>query len=254
MSITEQLAQIQQKLKCPKSQYNSFGSYNYRNCEDILTGLKKVLDEATVTLADDLVLIGERYYIKATATYSIGTDSITATAFAREPELKKGMDASQITGAASSYARKYALCGLFALDDNRDADSQDNTQEDIYTEAQKELFDKAIKDKDPMALWALKEKSSEDAYLALYGSFAPGTKTENKKLMQQLEPQGQEQWDLLVTDILKMIDNEDTLGLDEQVSELTANEKRYLMDRLGEQKTKQLTNLVKANKGKANNE
>ena len=115
------LSEIQQKLKAPKGQENKFGGYKYRSCEDILEAVKPLLGDATLTLTDDIVEIGGRVYVKATATFT-GEDTHTTTAFAREAEAKKGMDESQITGSASSYARKYALNGLFCIDDTRDAD------------------------------------------------------------------------------------------------------------------------------------
>lgn len=123
-TIHERLATIQEKLKAEKGQYNSFGKYKYRSCEDILKAVKPLLKETatTLTLSDELSNIGERYYVKATATLSDGTNTFQTTAYAREEEDKKGMDGSQITGTASSYARKYALCGLFAIDDGIDSD------------------------------------------------------------------------------------------------------------------------------------
>ena len=127
MEIYKKLMGIQTKLKAPKSQRNSFGNYNYRSCEDILEAVKPLLDEFKValTIKDEIVLIGERYYIKATATLiDIDTGDTTETsAYARESAEKRGMDSSQVTGATSSYARKYALNGLFAIDDNKDADA-----------------------------------------------------------------------------------------------------------------------------------
>lgn len=122
------LQQIQQELKAPKNQRNNFGGYNYRSCEDIVEALKPILAKhgAAIVLSDEIVEIGGRVYLKATATLKTDKDSISATAFAREPESKKGMDESQITGASSSYARKYALNGLFGIDDTKDADSMDN--------------------------------------------------------------------------------------------------------------------------------
>ncbi|MGT2911759.1 ERF family protein [Streptococcus cameli] len=119
------LQSIQGKLVAPKGQYNSFGKYAYRSAEDILEALKPILQEhdATLILQDEIVQIGDRYYVEATATlYAMG-DVIGTKAYAREDENKKGMDGSQVTGAASSYARKYALNGLFMIDDNKDADT-----------------------------------------------------------------------------------------------------------------------------------
>lgn len=125
MKIKQQLGIIQAKLDSPKSQRNTFGNYNYRSCEDILAAVKKLLEETKtiLTLSDEIVSIGNRIYVKATATLSDTDESISVSAFARESETKKGMDDSQITGAASSYARKYALNGLFCIDDTRDADA-----------------------------------------------------------------------------------------------------------------------------------
>jgi hypothetical protein len=121
------LAEIQKKLKAPKNQHNNFGNYNYRSCEDILEAVKPLLDDMWLTINDEIVPVGNRYYIKATATLH-GTDTeISVSAYAREEETKKGMDASQITGSASSYARKYALNGLFLIDDTKDADTRDNS-------------------------------------------------------------------------------------------------------------------------------
>lgn len=121
----QKLINVQAALKAPKSQRNDFGKYNYRSCEDILEAVKPLLvkDGLLLTVSDEIVLIGERYYVKATATVYDGDKQFSTSAFAREPEDKKGADASQITGAASSYARKYALNGLFAIDDTKDSDA-----------------------------------------------------------------------------------------------------------------------------------
>lgn len=128
--LIKQLNKIQQKLSVPKNQENKFGNYNYRSCEDIVEAVKKLLDDTVLILSDEIVLIGDRFYVKATAKLTDGKDEITNTAYAREAESKKGMDTSQITGATSSYARKYALNGLLGIDDVKDADTQDNTQEE----------------------------------------------------------------------------------------------------------------------------
>ncbi|EPM9472680.1 ERF family protein [Escherichia coli] len=121
--LHKKLWTIQQTLNAPKSQRNNFGGYNYRSAEDILEAVKPLLQNITLTVSDEIVLIGERYYVKATVTLSDGEDAIAVTAYAREEENKKGMDASQLTGATSSYARKYALNGLFCIDDAKDADT-----------------------------------------------------------------------------------------------------------------------------------
>ena len=133
--IYEKLAKVQAELKAPKGQFNSFGKYHYRSQEDILEAVKPILSRQgmTINLTDDIVIVGERYYVKSTATVSDGTDTISVTAFAREPSEKKGMDESQITGTASSYARKYALNGLFAIDDTKDSDAEEQPKQTIET-------------------------------------------------------------------------------------------------------------------------
>lgn len=123
----KELIEIQRELKAPKGNYNSFGKYKYRSAEDILESVKPLCHKngCLLTLSDSVELIGERFYIKATAKITNGTDSVEVTAYAREEETKKGMDGSQITGTASSYARKYALNGLFCIDDTKDADTDE---------------------------------------------------------------------------------------------------------------------------------
>lgn len=141
MEFIEKIVAIQSELKAPKGQYNSFGKYNYRSCEDILEGVKPLLAKhgLILTIQDGIELIGDRYYVKATATITDGKESISTSAYARESLDKKGMDASQVTGATLSYARKYALNGLLCIDDTKDADTMDNskkpvqqTQETVY--------------------------------------------------------------------------------------------------------------------------
>ncbi len=128
----ETLKKIQQELKAPKGQMNTFGNYKYRSCEDILEAIKPLLGEATLIISDEMVQLGDRFYVKATATLQMFEDkkviSWSATAFAREALAKKGMDEAQVTGSASSYARKYALNGLFCIDDTKDADTQNNQE------------------------------------------------------------------------------------------------------------------------------
>ena len=127
MEIYKKLSRIQCELVATKGQYNNFGKYSYRSCEDILEAVKPLLDKykVAIVIKDDIVLVGDRFYVKATATLidSDTGETVEASAFARESADKKGMDSSQVTGATSSYARKYALNGLFAIDDNKDADA-----------------------------------------------------------------------------------------------------------------------------------
>ena len=131
MNVYEKLIAIQSELKAPKSQYNNFGKYAYRNCEDILESLKPLLKEhkSTIYISDEIVTVLERFYVKATVTFIDAEtgEKIINTAYAREEEDKKGMDGSQVTGASSSYARKYALNGMFAIDDTKDSDFTNTT-------------------------------------------------------------------------------------------------------------------------------
>lgn len=144
MSVWTKLAAIQTALKAPKGQESKFGGYRYRSCEDILEAVKPLLaaQGAVVQLSDTLELVGQRYYIKATASL-IDTDTgeaASVTAWAREAESRKGMDDSQVTGSASSYARKYALNGLLAIDDTRDADTMDNRDTGVRAQAKNSAY------------------------------------------------------------------------------------------------------------------
>jgi hypothetical protein len=158
MSVYKKLIEVQSKLKAPKNQYNSFGKYSYRNCEDILEALKPILKEvgATIIISDEVVSVNERYYVKATVKF-IDTETgevVEASANAREEDNKKGMDSSQLTGSTSSYARKYALNGLFAIDDTKDSDFT-NTHDkekktlEVISEAQAKRMYMLAKGKDP---------------------------------------------------------------------------------------------------------
>ena len=148
MNIYEKLMNIQKELKTPKSQYNSFGKYKYRSCEDILESVKPLLEKykVTIILTDKLEQIGERYYIRAMAILfdTESDNSIENTAYAREEETKKGMDGSQITGTSSSYARKYALNGLLLIDDTKDADTDEFTKENNKGKTKEEPKEKKI--------------------------------------------------------------------------------------------------------------
>ena len=138
MTVYEILNKIQIELKVSKGQYNKFGKYSYRSCEDILEAVKPLLQGAIITISDGLILIGDRFYIKATISITYDGSSISATAFAREPELQKGMSESQITGAASSYARKYSANGLFCIDDTKDADTDQHATQTSSAPQQEE--------------------------------------------------------------------------------------------------------------------
>ena len=137
-AILEKLNIIQSKLKAPKGQYNKFGNYTYRSCEDILEALKPLLAQTktVLTIKDDIEFIGDRYYLRAICTLhdAESGEKIENTAYARETDTKKGMDAAQITGSVSSYARKYALNGLFAIDDTKDSDTNENYKQTKNTQ------------------------------------------------------------------------------------------------------------------------
>ena len=123
--LYKKLAKIQKELKAPKNQFNKFGNYSYRSQEDILEAVKPLLDDLVLLVSDEIVAIGGRVFVKATAKLTDGKETIENTAYAREAQNRKGMDDAQITGATSSYARKYALNGLFAIDDVKDADTME---------------------------------------------------------------------------------------------------------------------------------
>lgn len=162
------LIKIQSELKAPKSQYNSFGKYSYRNAEDILEAVKPLLSKynATMYITDEVVEVGGRIYVKATVTLSDGKETITASAYAREPETRKGMDDSQITGATSSYARKYALNGLFAIDDTKDNDTNELREEReervAYEEKQAKKSKFTDEQMEQMKMWAVGDVFTSD--------------------------------------------------------------------------------------------
>ena len=156
--LYKKVQEIQTHLKVPKNLYNKFGKYNYRNAEGICEAVKPLLAEhgLILTLSDELVAVGERYYVKATATICSDVEErLSVSAFARESFDKKGMDDSQITGAASSYARKYALNGLFLLDDTKDADTDEYKQIGLVSEKQLEKLKQLCK-----------EAGREESYIA----------------------------------------------------------------------------------------
>lgn len=162
------LSKIQKDLKAPKSQHNKFGNYRYRNCEDITEAVKPLLAEQGyhLNMSDEVVQIGERFYVQATATVMDGTKVVEkSVSYAREAVTKKGMDEAQITGSSSSYARKYALNGLFAIDDTKDSDSRDNTEKQL-TKAQQGFAAKmqAAKTLDEVkGIWGKLSEKNRDA-------------------------------------------------------------------------------------------
>lgn len=180
-NIYEKLQAIQAALKAPKSQYNSFGKYKYRKAEDILEAVKPLLKEQGLALicTDDLVNIGDRYYIKATVTITDGEASVFTTAFAREEETKSGMDGSQITGASSSYARKYALNGLLCIDDTADSDTTNVGTSNQAPEAVRKTAAARRAATEPAPAPAKPKLSKEEMYWKVVEKEALGIKAKN---------------------------------------------------------------------------
>lgn len=195
--MIKKLIEVQQKLKVPKGQYNAFSKYNYRSCEDIVEAVKPILaaQGLLLTMSDEIIEVGSRIYVKAIVTVTDGETEKTVTAFAREAESKKGMDESQITGAASSYARKYALNGMFAIDDTKDADAMQNNTEKASTQK---------------SVTNYKEKTISEAQTKRFYAIAKGKDT--AKISQMLKSKGYEKaadirikdYDTLITEIEKM--------------------------------------------------
>lgn len=171
------LQAIQSELVAPKGQYNSFGKYNYRSAEDILEALKPILKKhnAAITLSDEIVYIEGRYYVEASVTLYAEGEAIGAKASAREEETKKGMDGSQITGTASSYARKYALNGLFAIDDNKDPDTDEYHNQNSQAGRKSQ---KSVSQKEPAAETSTKSNGSK----TITGAQAKAIRTELKNM------------------------------------------------------------------------
>lgn len=186
------LSDIQAKLKAPKGQTNTFGKYKYRSCEDIVEAVKPLLAEHDLALiiSDEIVCVSERVYVKATVIITDGEKSLyTASASAREPILKKGMDEAQITGATSSYARKYALNGLFAIDDTKDADTMDNrTPTYKFKKGEKEAIMQqvfqALSDGDEVAIRSVfQDYDSPESKMAVWGLFKSNERAAIKAML-----------------------------------------------------------------------
>ena len=164
-NILMKLNKIQVELKAPKGQFNKFGNYKYRNSEDILEALKPLLEKykAAINITDEIILIGDRYYVKATTTiYDIESgEGIETTAYAREDESKKGQDLSQLTGSTSSYARKYALNGLLAIDDTKDSDTTNKHGKDENKQDKKTENNEFISQPQQKRLFAIAKSNAE---------------------------------------------------------------------------------------------
>lgn len=184
--------EIQKELKAPKGQFNKFGNYKYRSCEDIIEAVKPIAakHKCAVMISDDIVEVGGRVYVKATASLVSDSERVETTGFARESETRKGMDDSQITGSASSYARKYALNGLFAIDDTKDADAtnqhDDNPTVKIDSKIKKEVFEQTLSclengdDNGIKEIWA---EFGADEKTVLWGMFNSQQRASMKELM-----------------------------------------------------------------------
>lgn len=199
MSIFKKVAKIQQELIAKKGQYNSFGKYSYRSCEDIVEAVKPFLGDLVLILEDDIVMVGDRTYVKASAIITDGEQQVMTTAYAREPETKKGMDVAQITGSASSYARKYALNGLLAIDDTKDADTMDNRkahqQQDAIAQTNEQhaetikAIQRGIADGDLSTAHEAWSELTDDEKKSLWVAPSKGGvfSTEERKIMQSTE-------------------------------------------------------------------
>ncbi len=256
--MSQKLSVIQGELHAPKSQYNKFGNYAYRNCEDILMALKPLLAErgCSVLLSDEILNIGDRFYIKATAEIFDGTGRIFVTAMAREEQQKKGMDAAQITGAASSYARKYALNGLFAIDDNKDPDSHKplEPQKKVEKVEPEKTIDKVksdcltafAKDGNSFGLFCFGRSINEDEWEAYFSMLPKGSITKSKEKLRKLMHEGKEEYKSWKDTILGYIMNGDDSGIKEEfesisryakdliLSELNVEQSSYMREVLGE--------------------
>jgi len=224
------LQRIQSNLEVPKGRYNKFGDFNYRSCEDILQAVKPLLNElgCTLILTDKVKKMGDRFYFVATAEFQDSNKGFTIVkGMAREPLDRKGMDESQISGAASSYARKYALNGLFLLDDNKDADSTFN-----FVESDIDAFRDLIENEDGVTLLTM-QVSDTDRYLALVREATPKAgrvkfKENLSELVQKAAADAQTQAAYLI----ELIDKDDAMGIQEATDELSKDEKMLVWRQL----------------------
>ena len=242
------LSKIQSLLKAPKGQFNNFGNYKYRSCEDILEAAKPVLAEfsMSIILSDEIVSVADRVYVKATATLCHDDGKIAAqtTAYAREALTKRGMDESQVTGASSSYARKYALNGLLAIDDTKDADTRDNTGKDEYppkyTPQHKAVFDELLAADDSLGLYAMMKVVGDEVYTDLFNSGDKGVKTAIKTRCREMEKIGKSLFD----NIEKAISENDSLLAIENIDGISEKGSSLLKRLLGKESYNKLFSLT----------
>lgn len=241
------LSKIQSLLKAPKGQFNDFGKYKYRSCEDILEAAKPVLAEfsMSVTLTDEIICVSDRVYVKATATlfHDDGKLAAQTTAYARESLTKRGMDEAQITGSASSYARKYALNGLLAIDDTKDADTQNNSDAGgytpKYTPQHKEVFDYLIENNDDLGLYCFIQVAGQEIYTDLFNSGEKGSKVALKNTCRDLEKTGKAIFD----NIQEALETNDSFLAAESLSALTAKGKSLFKRHIGQEKYSEIIEL-----------
>ena len=188
-TVYEALSQVQANLNAPKGQMNKFGGYYYRSCEDILQAVKPLLGDAVILVSDEVKLIGDRYYIEANAKFILNGDVIENKAYAREPVVKKGMDEAQITGATSSYARKYALNGLLLIDDNKDADTK--SKEDNCSVSNMSGLLQVMGDGDDVATCNYWRSLDQDTQQLEWRKIDKETQKHLKKLLQEHPPKEQ---------------------------------------------------------------
>jgi len=240
LTAHDALASLQVMLNAPKTRMNEFGGYKYRSCEDILEAAKPLLDElrANITLSDEIVMVGNRIYVKACAKFQCRGNYIETYGYAREAEERKGMDPAQLTGACSSYARKYALNGLLATDDGGDADSEAPKA----SEMQIALFNSMIEAKDGLGIYLLRHRVGDDIYIDLYNSFPRGKKVEGKKIANQLETEGQAQ----MSNIYLGLEEEDELLVAENLEGITEAAFKVLISTLKEPAHRELVTKLHA--------
>ena len=241
------LLYIQANLSVPKSRKNDFGGFNYRNCEDILNAVKPLLDErgCTLTITDDIAVVGDgdlaRFYMKATATLQTPHGPIAVTSFAREPITRKGMDDSQISGSASSYARKYALSGLFLLDDSVDPDEVVN-----ITEIEAAEFTDMVDNEDGVGLYTL-QIEDYPKFSALRTNSAPkGQKTKFINRVNELILDTVATCKEVAARIVELLEKEDKLGIQEIVEEMSREEKIITWRQIPDSRHSEITALMKS--------
>jgi len=244
------LLYIQSMLQVPKARRNEFGGFNYRNCEDIVNALKPLLDErgCTLTITDDVVLLGEgehaRFYFKANVNFHDASGNVHQShGFAREPVMRKGMDESQISGSASSYARKYALSGLFLLDDSVDPDEVID-----ITEAEAAMFTDMVDNEDGVGLYTMQIENYAKFNSLRRNSAPKGGKTKFINLVNELILKVVADSKTVAARIVELLEKEDKFGIQELVDEMSREEKIIAWRQIPEELHPQITALMREGK------